>query len=145
MTYEYSAELTIHSVIDNLGEAGLPEGEPEINLITTNGTVTIGDGGTQIRYEESGEGGRTSCTLRLSEDGATLTRLGAIDCVMQFKEGRTTSTVYKIPPYAFDMSLNALRIRNEVGREGGDVRLIYLMSVGGQEKRARMKISVRVK
>lgn len=144
MTYVYDAEINIHSVIDNLDDNGLPEGEPEINIITVHGTYKTDGVCRELYYTEENEGGKTQCTLVVGDDGViTLTRCGAIESVMSFKEGASTDTVYKIPPYSFDMTISTARIRNSLREHGGELQLIYAMTVGGQSKKVRMKLSVR--
>ena len=44
--------ITVNSVIDNLSDSGLAEGEPEINIFTTDGTLKLIDGGYLITFTE---------------------------------------------------------------------------------------------
>ena len=48
--------ITVNSVIDNLSDAGLPDGEPEINIFTTDGTLALIDGGYLITFTEEQDG-----------------------------------------------------------------------------------------
>ena len=144
MSYVYDAEINIHSVIDNLDNNGLPEGEPEINIITVHGTYKTDSVCRELYYTEENEGGKTQCTLVVGANGEiTLTRHGAIESIMRFKEGVSTDTVYKIPPYSFDMTISTARIRNSLAERGGELQLIYSMTVGGQSKKVRMKLNVK--
>ena len=144
MDYVYPAEISIHSVIDNLDDNGLAEGEPEINILTVTGTYKTGDC-REICYTEESEGGKTQCSLVINADGTVnLTRCGAIESSMLFAEGKDTVTVYKIPPYSFDMTISTAKIRNSLDDRGGELRLIYGMTVGGQSKKVRMKLGVKI-
>ena len=42
--------LTVNSVIDNLSDAGLPDADPEINIFTTEGTLTSIEGGLLLSF-----------------------------------------------------------------------------------------------
>ena len=83
------------------------------------------------------------CHIAIYPDGTvSLSRRGAIVSDILFKEGEECRTVYAIPPYKFDMTVKTRRVRNELNAEGGILRLLYSMNVGGQEKTVRMKITV---
>ena len=138
-----TAKITVRSVIDNL-EGGLPEGDPEVNAITSEGSYTVHDGGYIIRYAEVSEEARTDCELRIQREGVSLTRRGAVVCDILFEEGEEYVTLYSVPPYRFDMTVRTRRIRNSLTPEGGELQLIYSMNVGGQDKDVRMRIGVKV-
>ena len=137
--------ITVNSVIDNLSDAGLPDGEPEINIFTTDGTLALIDGGYLITFTEEQDGGSATTNLYVYEGGVRLVKSGAITSEMRFSEGEVWSTLYCVGPYSFDMVVKTKKIRNSVTECGGDLQLIYTMNVGGQEKNVRMKISSKRK
>ena len=137
--------ITVNSVIDNLSDAGLPDGEPEINIFTTDGTLALIDGGYLITFTEEQDGGSATTNLYVYEGGVRLVKSGAITSEMRFSEGEVWSTLYCVGPYSFDMIVRTKKIRNSVTECGGDLQLIYTMNVGGQEKHVRMKISSKRK
>jgi uncharacterized beta-barrel protein YwiB (DUF1934 family) len=137
--------LTVHSVIDNLDDAGLPDGEPEINIFTTGGTLTEYEAGYRLVFTESSEGQESTSTLTLTAHGVTLKKRGAIESDMIFREGAIIPTVYKVGPYAFDMEIRTKKIRSSLSQDGGELQLMYTMNIGGQEKSVRMKISAKRK
>jgi uncharacterized beta-barrel protein YwiB (DUF1934 family) len=137
--------ITVNSVIDNLSDSGLPEGEPEINIFTTDGTLKLIDGGYLITFTEEQDGGSATTNLYVYEGGVRLVKSGAITSEMHFSEGEEWSTLYCVGPYSFDMVVRTKRIRNNVTECGGELQLIYTMNVGGQEKSVRMKISAKRK
>ena len=143
MPQEIKLTLTVNSVIDNLDDSGLPDGEPEINIFTTGGTLTLGDAGMRLSFTESENGESTTSTLYLTEEKIILKKRGAIVSDLTFREGDETVSIYRVGPYAFDMTLKTKRIRNSLSPEGGELTLLYAMNVGGQEKNVRMKISAR--
>ena len=137
--------ITVNSVIDNLSDAGLPDGEPEINIFTTDGTLALIDGGYLITFTEEQDGGSATTNLYVYEGGVRLVKSGAITSEMRFSEGEEWSTLYCVGPYSFDMTVRTKKIRNSVTECGGELQLIYTMNVGGQEKNVRMKISSKRK
>ena len=143
MPQEIKLTLTVNSVIDNLDDAGLPDGDPEINIFTTVGDLTVSDKGMKLSFTEDCEGQKTVTTLFVINDKVTLGKRGAIESDITFHEGEIYKTVYKVGPYAFDMTVDTKRIRCNMTRLGGELQLIYSMNVGGQDKNVRMKITAK--
>ena len=145
MTETIKLTITVNSVIDNLDDAGLPDGDPEINIFTTDGTLTVGDRGMRLSFEEENEGQKTTSALYLLGEKLLLQKRGAIESDMTFREGEESTSIYKVGPYSFDMLIRTKRIRSSLSEGGGEVQLIYSMNIGGQEKNVRMKISAKRK
>ena len=143
MVYTYDAELTVNSVIDNLTEAGLPDGDPEINIFTTPGIIRQNGDEFTIDYVEQTEDYKTYCTLVACGERVKLSRKGAVDCDVLFDTVTPCDCIYRVPPYSFDMSVQTLRVRNFLSENGGELRLIYLMNIGGQDKKVRMSIKAK--
>ena len=135
--------LTVNSVIDNLDDAGLPDGDPEINIFTTVGDMTVSDRGIKLSFTEESEGQKTTSTLFIIKDKVILGKRGAIESDITFVEGEEYKTIYNVGPYAFDMTVRTKKIRNTLTVFGGEIQLIYSMNVGGQEKNVRMKITAK--
>jgi uncharacterized beta-barrel protein YwiB (DUF1934 family) len=133
-------KLKIESTIDNLSPAGLPEGEPEKNISECEGVLRVADGRTSLTYTEKSEGGDIRSQIICLDGQVTVTRSGAIESELCFVEGQTHHSIYSIPPYRFDASVKAKRVRVDIGEEEGKIDLLYNMTVGGAEKTARMKI-----
>ena len=145
MTDKIKLSLTVNSVIDNLSEAGLPEGDPEINIFTTDGSLTLIEGGYLLGFTEEQDGGSAHTDLYVYPDSVRLIKSGAITSEMHFSEGEMFNTLYCVGPYSFDMTVRTKRIRSSFTECGGELQLIYTMNVGGQEKNVRMKISSKKK
>lgn len=137
--------LTVNSVIDNLSDSGLPEGEPEINIFTTEGALRVIDGGYLITFSEEQDGSSAHTSLYVLGGAVRLIKSGAITSEMHFSEGEVYNTLYCVGPYSFDMTVRTKRIRNTVSEDGGELQFIYTMNVGGQEKNVRMKITAKRK
>lgn len=145
MAEEIRMTLTVNSVIDNLDDSGLPDGEPEINIFTTDGTLTVSDRGMRLAFTEESEGQKTNSALYVTDGRVILKKRGAVESDMTFAEGEESVSVYRVGPYAFDMQIKAKRVRNSLTDAGGEIGLIYSMNVGGQEKSVRLKISAKRK
>ena len=136
--------VTVSSVIDNL-EDGMPVGDQERTLITAPGSLTNDDGIITIRYAEDGEEGQhTDCTLIYRDGAIALSRRGSVSVDLMFEVGETCTAVYSVPPYKFDMTVTAKKIRSSLTDRGGEIQLIYDMNIGGQDKRVRMYIAAVV-
>lgn len=135
--------FTVNSVIDNLSESGLPEGEPEINIFTTDGCMSTDGDSLLLSFTEVQEGGEAHTDLYVTPERVRLVKTGAITSEMHFSEGEDFNTLYRVGPYAFDMCVRTKRIRNTLSADGGELQLIYSMNVGGQEKSVRMRISAK--
>ena len=137
--------LTVHSVIDNLDAEGMPEGEPEINIFTTDGTLAVAEGGYVLSFTESDENGVARSDVYMSESSVVLKKSGTIASEMHFTEGKSHNSLYRVGPYSFDMRVLTKKIRNTFTTEGGELQLIYAMCIGGMNKNARMKITAKRK
>ena len=136
--------VTVSSVIDNI-EDGMPVGEQERTVITAEGSLTNLDGTLTIRYAEDGEGGQhTDCTLIYRDGAVALSRRGSVCVDLMFEVEETCTAVYSVPPYKFDMTVTAKKIRSNLTDRGGELQLIYDMNIGGQDKRVRMYIAAVV-
>lgn len=135
-------QFAIRSVIENLDEAGLLYGEPEIHESTVRGTLSHGEEGYTLSYREVQEGVSIETVIHVADGRVTVCRHGGIESEMQFAEGESHVSRYGIPPYTFDMTLTTQRIRIALDGEGGTLALHYRMILGGQEKRCRMKVAV---
>ena len=158
MAFIYDVEITTHSIITDLA-GGLPVGEEEISITTSRGFLRLSEDELRLSYTENQEGGRVGTELRLTQrrgevctacpDSTSpryrveLSKRGGIESDMVFAEGESSKTLYRIPPYSFDMELTTDRITSTLTKEGGDLRLRYTMRVGGQDRRVRLNIKVK--
>ncbi len=135
-------KLNISSLIENLDSAGLAVGEPERDLINTSGEFSFSPEMTVISYIESREGAEVECRI-VSENGViTVSRRGAVVCDLRFEAGVTHKTLYKVPPFTFDMSCSLIKQSSDFTENGGMLTILYKMNVGGADKKVKMKISL---
>ncbi len=140
MTKITEVKIRIEAVIDNLDDAGLAVGDREHTASEAEGFLRYADGDITLTYSEENEGGRADSEISVIGKRVTVTRHGNIESEMVFEEGICHSSVYSLPPYRFDATVCAKRIRCDVGSDGGKIDLLYNMNIGGAEKMTRMKI-----
>ena len=133
-------KIKIESIIDNLDESGLRDGESEKSVSLADGVYRYTGDGARISYKESLEGGETKKEILVFENCVTVRRHGAIIGDLQFREGETHSSIYQIPPYRFESEVTAKRVSVELGPVGGKINLVYNMKIGGADKSAIMRI-----
>ena len=145
MAKEILLSLTVHSVIDNLTDTGLPDGDPEINIFTTDGTLVVADKGMKLSFTERSESDVTTSTMFITDGNVKLFKRGSIEAEMHFALGIFTKTIYRLGPYSFDMMIHTKKLQCSLGEMGGELRIVYSMNIGGQEKNVRMKITAKGK
>ena len=132
--------IKIESIIEKLDESGLADGESEKNVTTVDGIYHYDGSGARISYKEENEGGKSESEILVFSDAVKVSRHGAIESVLFFKEGETHSSIYQIPPYRFEAEVSAKRVTIELCPTGGRINLVYNMKIGGAEKSAIMRI-----
>ncbi len=130
----------VSSLIENLSDAGIPEGDEEVTETHPDGFYTVKDDEIKINYREDTEGGAVYTDIVVKSNGITVTRKGALLSEMHFEEGKTDKSTYEIPPYKFDVEIFTKKIRNNLKEDGGKLHIHYLMTIGGAKKRVVMKI-----
>lgn len=133
-------KLKIESVIENIGESGLPEGESERTVTESCGFIHYTENGILLTYSESTDSGDVYSDITYSDGEVWVKRRGALVSELFFKEGEEHTSIYEIPPYKFDATVKTRKIRVALSDEGGQISLFYNMKIGGAEKSARMKI-----
>ena len=98
-------KFKISSVIENLSQSGLPEGDTERTEITPDGFLKISDGEIVIMYSESTEGGKVVSDIIIADDTVSVIRRGAVVSDMVFSEGERHNSLYQVPPYSFDTEI----------------------------------------
>lgn len=140
MTKIIEVKIKIESTIENLDPSGLPEGDVEKNSSVADGFYRYSDNEIVLTYAEENEGGRAESEIICKDGCVIVKRNGAIESELYFEEGVSHSSLYSVPPYKFDATVTAKRVRLNLSIDGGTVDLLYNMKIGGAEKSARMKI-----
>ncbi|MBE6536990.1 MAG: DUF1934 domain-containing protein [Ruminococcaceae bacterium] len=136
-------KLKIKSEIENLNENGTPDGDTELSESAHSGAMKISGSEFSLSYREMTESGSVFSDILIRESGTvTVRRSGAIDSTMHFDINEEFNTVYSLPPYKFDMTVRTEKIKNSLSVFGGTLEIFYGMSVGGADKRVKMRIEV---
>ncbi len=138
-------KLNICSLIENLDSSGLVAEDAERDSVDCSGELLISDGSFTISYTEKREGGEVNCLITESRGELTVKRTGAVESEMHFAVGKPYSTLYKVPPFSFDMKIETLRLTSTLSDNGGEISLLYRMTVGGAAKKTKMKITAEIK
>ena len=133
-------KVKIESSIEDLNDAGLPEGDIERDTVEADGFYRYDGGDIHLSYSEEREGGRIRTEIISVGGGVRVVRSGAVDSNMYFSEGESHSSIYTVPPYSLDATVYTRRIRLELDSEGGRIDLLYNIKIGGADRSARMKI-----
>ena len=106
------------------------------------GTFSIRDNKAYIMYKSGDGGDETTSVVTASEDGVKIKRKGAVNSDMLYVEGRKTSFIYRIPYGTMDMEIYTELIENSLNDDGGELHLVYDLSVQGAVIKNDMKIKV---
>ena len=133
----------IKSRIENLGAAGLPEGDVERSESRVLGFYHYdSEGDILLTYCEESESGRADGEILVSGSEVRVRRTGAYESDFSFKEGVLHRSLYKVNPYSFDVEIFPKRVRVSLSENGGGIDLFYNMKIGGADKAVRMKIEI---
>ena len=133
----------IESTVQELDGAGICESSDK-SSITTEAFLDTKGSLVRLSYEENGENGATSTEIIVNGDKVIVRRKGALESEFVFREGESHTSVYRIVPYSFDARIQTKRIRGTITADGGEMTLLYDMTVGGADKRIKMKIRVEL-
>ena len=134
-------KLHIRSSIWELDGEGNRIGSAEISESCYDAKVSL-EGGVIARFDEVTEGGRICSEISFLPDEVTVKKSGAIESRMVFRSGECYSSLYRIPPYSFDMQIATKALKCSVTPSGGEATVLYRMEIGGAAKSASMKITL---
>ena len=134
-------EIIIESTVDDLDDAGLTASSDKTRA-EVRGNISECGGALIISYTQTSKNVTSNSEIKVSADALTVKRSGDAEYSFVFKEGECTSSLYTVPPYSFDTDIYTRRIRNSLSACGGEITLIYDMTIGGAKKKTTMKIKV---
>lgn len=104
---------------------------PDFIELVSAGTFEQTEEGYTISYQESELTGLagTTTVLQVAEGQVTLLRLGEVNSVMVFEEGRQHVSVYETPEGTLTISINTQRLRAALDAQGGDIEIQYTINV----------------
>lgn len=142
MAFVKEVTLVVRSTIENIEDGVVDHSLDEVSEITASGFMKPTADGFFLTYSEEGDGGRTVSDVTVSENTVRVRRVGSVVSDLLFEVGAVHTSIYEVPPYKFDMSVEATKIRNTLALGTGMLDLFYKMKVGGAEKKVRLRISV---
>ncbi len=109
------------------GRQAYQDQEPDCIQLMTEGTMAFRDGGWDISYEESDLTGMqgVTTTFRVEPDQITLTRTGALNSQMVFRQGVPHDSLYEMEFGALMITVRATNLFFDLTPEGGVIDLIY--------------------
>ena len=139
MAFIKEGSISVRSRIEDLDESGLAADAEQIEN-TSAGFLRDGDGEMLLTYTEGEGEAKIFSQITILADSVIVTRRGASESSIRLKVGEKHTSVYKVPPYAFDMEVEAIRIRNDMSIKGGRLDLFYFMTLGGQRRKVRLTV-----
>ena len=91
-----------------------------------------------ILYKNDG----VTSKIKIEGKTVTVTRMGEFSSEMIYREGETTSFLYKMPYGTLDMELKTEKAEVNVSEAGGEIVLNYTLSFSGMETKNGMKIKI---
>ncbi len=138
-------DVVVTSIIEPVDKNGfLIEGESsEKTVIKKEGFLKNEDGVLFLNYFEETDGIKVYTDIEIRDGIICVERKGGIESRFVFDENTPHKSVYKIPPYSFDAEIVTKKTRRELSFEnGGELSIFYTMTVGGDIRRAKMRIEV---
>ena len=133
--------IEIDSTVEDLDEAGLVENCDKTHTKAA-GTIEYNGNTMRLSFEETADKITTESEIIIGDSEISVKRSGGCEYSFRFIEGKTTSSIYTVPPYSFDTEIYTRKIRKDFGNCGGKIALIYDMTIGGAKKKTRMNICV---
>ena len=138
------ALVTVTSEITPLDNNGLPlVGEDcEKSSTTAPAFLKIEDGCFELSYCEEQNGERVNTDIVICDNYVSVRHSGAIESNFVFEDGKSHSSLYKIPPYEFETEIITNKIRNGITENGGTLTIFYDMTIGNDRRGVKMRIEV---
>ena len=132
-----NATITITSVINS--------DEAEKTEFITEGAFYLKNGSYYILYDEKEELGMANCSVivKVSEDGASVSRTGDFSSKMYYKSGEATEFLYHTPYGKFPVILSTREIKNNLNVMGGKLEIIYSVTINNEENYHVLGIEVK--
>ncbi len=142
MAFVKEVTLTVKSTVENIEDGVVDHELDEVSEFTTSGFMKTTEDGFFLTYSEEGDGGRTVSDITTKGETVRVRRVGSVVSDLLFEVGVVHTSIYEVPPYQFDMSVEATKIRNSLSLGAGGLDLFYKMNVGGATKKVRLRIAV---
>ena len=144
MAFIKEGRFLVRSYIEDLDESGLATDCEELKS-ESDGFLRAAEDEMLLTYTEGEGESKVFSQVLIRGESVIVNRKGASESAMILKIGEKHTSVYKVPPYSFDMEVEAKRIRNTMSIKGGRLDLFYLMTIGGQARKVRLTVDFEPK
>ena len=134
-------KILTRSLIEDMGDDGLTESSEKTES-RAEGLLSKSDSDLTIKYTEETKEAKVFTEITVAENKVKVSKSGDLRYTFVFSEGETTAAVYSVPPYSFDAEIYTRRIRSSLTADGGELTLIYDLTIGGARKKTKMNIYV---
>ncbi len=134
-------KIYTESFIEELSDNGAAE-DAEKTFSEAEGELSFFGESILLSYAENSADTQMNSKITVSKNGVTVKKSGSANYEFVFIEGGRTEALYSVPPYSFDTEIYTRRIRNSLSLDGGEISLIYDMTIGGAKRKTAMKIRV---
>lgn len=123
--------MTLPVILEIQGRQSYQDQDPEIITLTTEGTMTLRDGGWDITYQESDLTGLegVTTTFRVTPEQVILTRTGGLHSQMVFQSGVPHDSLYQMPFGALMITTCATSVFYDITPDGGVIQLSYTIDI----------------
>ena len=118
------------------------DGDCDVIEEKSGGTFSIKDNKAYIMYKSTDEGDETTSVVTVSADSVKIKRKGSVNSDMLYIQGKTTSFLYRIPYGTMEMEIYTRLIENSLSDNGGELHLVYDLTVQGAVIENDMKIKI---
>ena len=100
------------------------------------------NGKQYILYKTDNDGDKISYVIKIDCDEVTIKRNGSINSSMVYRVGEKKSFLYEIPYGKIEMEIETHRIISDMNETGGEIELVYTLTIQGEKYFNDMKITV---
>lgn len=139
MAFIKEGKFLVRSRIEDLDESGLVTDAEELKSESA-GFLRAAEDEMLLMYTEGEGESKVFSQVLIRGESVSVNRRGATESSILLEVGKKQTSIYKVPPYSFDMEVEAKRIRNSMSLKGGRLDLFYLMTIGGQARKVRLTV-----
>ena len=82
----------------------------------------------------------TEIVFTPGEDKLTVNKKGDVECKLLFTKGKKQSFIYRLAYASFDAEIYTHNLYNTVAEQGGEISVLYTLTLGGQKQKISMHI-----
>ena len=117
------------------------EGEQEQMNVKTQGTLRKVEDASIIEYADvEGDAVSGTTTILVQKDMVSMHKQGAVETEFVFEQGKTYSTLYKMPFGEMSVTLLPTHVNTRMGEKSGSIELEYVMNIAGSQVVNRLNL-----